>query len=908
MWWGKEGRDKFDHRQTRLSARRQARRPHLPLVSPGEARPGRRRRWSRAASDPGAHLSRPRHHLRVLPRGRAPRTVQGQGVHELPHPGELQARLALRSREDGLSPHRASRDVACDKCHAATGQGPARGRSGPSRSPRASARAATRTCTRVASARPARPATTRAACDSRTSPSSTTTARTIRLRGSTRLLLATSATSPVGPCAFPSASARDCHTDAHLGQLAKRADQGRCESCHDLAGFSPAKFTLEDHQKTSYALAGAHLAVPCDACHKTVGPDTLAKIPGVVVPANAGGRRTLQFRYAGTRCADCHKDPHRGELDARAGKDGCVSCHKVESWHQIAFDHAKTRFPLTGGHARVACAPCHPQADQGQADRDDPARRHAAPCEDCHKDPAPGPAQEGGERPSRAPTVTGPRAWSRTSFDHDRDAGFALDGAHVKLACAACHVRDAKAGLGASAVQAAAANLQGMPRRFDGGLERGQAMRRAAFSSHPRGPGPERPPLGGAPRPAQESPRHPGHRLRRVSQPEPLGARAGAAATSSTTRPASRSRVPMPRPPVGAATGASSSATWPPRAGTATRTPTTTSSAPQCEKCHTPRTWTNQREIFTAHNRTRFPLFAVHANVDCASCHPEPEPHRVREHAHHLRVLPPEGLPEGGQPEPRAVGLLHAVRGLPLRDRLGWRTTRFTDHSKTRFPLAGGHRSVTCDRCHPGGRFTGTSLECYACHQANYQGTTNPNHVAPGTSRAPATAATPSNGWRPASLTDHNRPGSPSPEPTRPWTAHAATWEAATRARPPTATRATRRTTRAPANPNHVAGNFPRTCEACHSTNAWRPASGIDHNKTRFPLTGAHQQVACARCHVGGRYGGTSTDCYSCHKTNYDGATNPNHRPRGSPPPASPATPRTAGGPRPSTTTRPASP
>ena len=42
----------------------------------------------------------------------------------------------------------------------------------------------------------------------------------------------------------------------------------------------------------------------------------------------------------------------------------------------------------------------------------------------------------------------------------------------------------------------------------------------------------------------------------------------------------------------------------------------------QCEKCHTPSTWTNQSEIFRAHNRTRFPLFAVHATVDCARCHP----------------------------------------------------------------------------------------------------------------------------------------------------------------------------------------------------------------------------------------------------------------------------------------------
>jgi len=77
-------------------------------------------------------------------------------------------------------------------------------------------------------------------------------------------------------------------------------------------------------------------------------------------------------------------------------------------------------------------------------------------------------------------------------------------------------------------------------------------------------------------------------------------------------------------------------------------------------------------------------------------------------------------------------------------------------------------------------------------------------------------------------------------------------------------------------DPNHATNGFPTTCQACHSEAAWRPASGIDHSRTRFPLTGAHGGVPCGRCHVGGRYAGTPTDCYSCHEANYRGA--PNHQ------------------------------
>ena len=39
-------------------------------------------------------------------------------------------------------------------------------------------------------------------------------------------------------------------------------------------------------------------------------------------------------------------------------------------------------------------------------------------------------------------------------------------------------------------------------------------------------------------------------------------------------------------------------------------------------------------------------------------------------------------------------------------------------------------------------------------------------------------------------------------------------------------------------------------CEQCHSPEKWKPASGFDHSKARFPVTGIHVQVACDRCHT----------------------------------------------------------
>ncbi len=77
-------------------------------------------------------------------------------------------------------------------------------------------------------------------------------------------------------------------------------------------------------------------------------------------------------------------------------------------------------------------------------------------------------------------------------------------------------------------------------------------------------------------------------------------------------------------------------------------------------------------------------------------------------------------------------------------------------------------------------------------------------------------------------------------------------------------------------NPNHVQQNFPQTCEMCHTTNGWSPAS-FDHSKSGFPLTGAHTVPPrqCTDCHINNNYNITNTSCVSCHQNDYNNAKSP---------------------------------
>lgn len=55
-------------------------------------------------------------------------------------------------------------------------------------------------------------------------------------------------------------------------------------------------------------------------------------------------------------------------------------------------------------------------------------------------------------------------------------------------------------------------------------------------------------------------------------------------------------------------------------------------------------------------------------------------------------------------------------------------------------------------------------------------------------------------------------------------------------------------------------------CASCHNVEGWRKTRSFDHGKTRFPLEGAHQKVACAVCHVGERYKDLPRQCIDCHR------------------------------------------
>ena len=284
-----------------------------------------------------------------------------------------------------------------------------------------------------------------------------------------------------------------------------------------------------------------------------------------------------------------------------------------------------------------------------------------------------------------------------------------------------------------------------------------------------------------------------------------------------------------------------------------------------CSRCHT--TTAFIPAIFD-HAASGFPLTGAHASVPCARCHPDNQ----------YTGIPTDCVACHQADYNATTSPGHAAVGFSTNCKACHSTKSFTpahyDHSATGFPLTGAHKTTACTDCHINNQYPGTPTDCYSCHQANYEGTTDPNHVASGFPTDCAVCHS-TGSWQDAKF-DHSKTAFPLTgahkttactdchinnqypgTPTDCYACHQANYNGTT-------------------DPNHVAAGFQTDCKACHSTSTWQGAT-FDHSKTLFPLTGAHKTTACTDCHINNQYAGTPTDCYACHQAAYNGTTDPNH-------------------------------
>jgi hypothetical protein len=235
-----------------------------------------------------------------------------------------------------------------------------------------------------------------------------------------------------------------------------------------------------------------------------------------------------------------------------------------------------------------------------------------------------------------------------------------------------------------------------------------------------------------------------------------------------------------------------------------------------CERCHTTAGWqrVDRRNVESGfdHTRTGFRLVGKHAQVECAACH------AARPATQWLRLSFDPRTRGRAYPVPRAESCVSC----------------HPDYHERAFERAPG--GVACDNCHGQDAWLPTSYDI-ARHNRESRFELTGSHLA-----APCTAC-------------HRDP-------------------LGSEAQPPSFRFASLECVSCHGRDDPHGGQFAgRRCEDCHDTRSFRIAR-FDHDRTRYPLDGAHRDVPCASCHkqepaAGGgvlrRYKPLGTACRDCH-------------------------------------------
>lgn len=262
-------------------------------------------------------------------------------------------------------------------------------------------------------------------------------------------------------------------------------------------------------------------------------------------------------------------------------------------------------------------------------------------------------------------------------------------------------------------------------------------------------------------------------------------------------------------------------------------------------------------------NHNFFPLTMGHNINDCAECHQTTDFGNISPECFSCHE---QNYNSTTKPNHSQVNIDHDCSYCHTTAP-GWSPALFPNHNEY-YVLNGAHAAMVsdCFACH-NPEFTNTPTTCIGCHESDFNQTDDPNHVTNNFSTE-CTVCHSENSWEPATV-NHDEfyvlTGAHQVIANNCIACHENGYS-----NTPNTCFACHETNYNQANdPNHVQAQFGQDCEACHSTNAWEPAT-YDHDNDYFPIySGKHNNEwnSCTDCHtVASNYAVFS--CIDCHEHN----------------------------------------
>jgi hypothetical protein len=601
----------------------------------------------------------------------------------------------------------------------------------------------------------------------------------------------------------------------------QKALQKPCELCHtdhkgrgkDILGWPTfgGRDKFEHNVYSPFKLEGKHQTTACNKCH---------------TQKTQSGTQT--YLKASTQCASCHQNPHG---DVREAIRKCERCHDARTWNMIErseFDHDRdTRYPLERKHEGVKCAACHAKKNSGEP----PNAKSAIPapvngyqkltfrwstwsfdCMPCH-DNVHG-ASLFGQKACKL-CHSAKVEFTRVNFDHSRRTKFALDGVHAKTKCETCHKREDRKAPSMKCVSCHEDKHNG---RFDK-ISNGDCGVCHTANNWPTD-------------------------LKFNHTDRTKFALTGAH-QNADCRACHRGKGP---------------AEWENVSDLVKR-----GGRVECMGCHQHenvhnKQYTNDkcldchkmagvvdtkpRAVNEFHGpNSKFPLTEGHKGVPCAKCHP----------GNIFTNTPLQCGPKCHPDELHKGTLGNDCMNCHAGGR--WEARLFDHDTKTKWPLVGNHKEVLCEGCHPRRDFAnnrGKQTACINCHEKD-----DAHHGALG--RRCETCHDPSG----KVSFDHNKKKySDWPLEGKHEKVRCADCHRSIRFKP-----TPRDCGGCHPEPDVHRGQLGTLCAVCHDAFDWKNIrTGHDVPTPKFG--GAHDGIACVKCHPGGRLlGGTGNLCITCHRS-----------------------------------------
>ncbi len=508
--------------------------------------------------------------------------------------------------------------------------------------------------------------------------------------------------------------------------------------------------------------------------------------------------------------------PHGGDF-----KISCIVCHSPKGWELdreiYSFDHNTTQLPLEGQHNAIHCKACHPTLVFSEAETE---------CFSCHTDMH---NQTLGMDCGRCHT---PKSWIVENItDVHRQSRFPLQGPHYAAQCLDCHPSASLLRFEPVGVECVDCHMQDYqsasePNHVLGNLST-ECLECHSMTSFT---------WGGSGFNHSFFPLTLGHAIFDCNQCH----------TGTDYSSTSAECFSCHQEDFNAATNPNH---------------LTSDLSTDCMECHTTAPDWKPAQF----DHSFFSLTFGHAITDCNQCH---DPSNYSSVSAECFSCHETDYNSTTNPNHITAGIdnvcMECHTTMP-----GWKPANF-DHAS--FPLTQGHTITDCNQCHDPSNYSSVSAECFSCHETDYNSTTNPNHITAGIDNVCMECHTTMPGWKPAifdhtsfpltqghAITDCNQchvPGNYSNVSAECFSCHETDYNSTT-------------------NPNHITAGIGNVCMECHTTMpGWKPAI-FDH--TSFPLTQGHAVNDCNQCHVPGNYSNVSAECFSCHETDYNATTNPNH-------------------------------